>query len=43
MYMQQHVCGGQRTISGSQFSPSTRWVRGLKLGSSGEATRTLTH
>ena len=25
-----HLCGGQRTICGSQFSPSTMWVLGIE-------------
>lgn len=27
----RHVYGGQRTIEGSQFSPPTLWVSGIKL------------
>lgn len=31
----KHVCGGQKTVCGSQFSSSTVWASGLELGLSG--------
>jgi len=39
----QQVCGGQRTISRSQFSPSIMWVLKFKLGSSGMAVSAFVH
>lgn len=28
VYISQHMCGGQKTICGSKFSPSSVWVPG---------------
>lgn len=37
MFVPLHSCGGQRTTSWSQFFPSTLWVPGIQLRSSGLA------
>lgn len=41
--LSQHMCEGQRTISRSQFSPSTMWVLGFKLRPSGLAKGSFTY
>lgn len=43
VYMPQDVYGGQQTTRGSQFSPYTMWILGVKLRSSGLVTGTFTH
>lgn len=40
--MLQHTCGDQRAIYGSQLSPSTMYVPGVGLRSSGLAAGLLT-
>lgn len=43
MHLPGRACGGQRAILGNQFSPSTEWVSGIKLKSSGLAAGAFTH
>lgn len=43
LYMPQHAHRSQRTIWKTQFSPSTRWVPGIKPGCSDLAIHAFTH
>lgn len=43
MWTQRRECGGQRTICGSQFCPSTRWILWLELRPAGLATGSWFH
>lgn len=37
------MCGGQRTMYRSEFSPSTMWVWGIELSSTGFVAGTSPH